>query len=124
MGNSDKLENQDSTLSPPSMVLVAFVSLFLSLWCAYVAFDIASIPFSNISLLKIIQLSFSLVGILIFLKVASVCFGIAYDAMLAIKSQYPKKTYFIALFLTFVLTPSSVVFIFGVLGWVGSSLLY
>jgi len=114
MSNLENNEIQEELSNPPLSLLGVLACLGLVFWLAGVASDIASVPLGSLTLFKIAKLLMSVVGILICLRMAWVCYGLLNETLAGIKRQNPQHIYITALFVTFVLTPLALVLIYSV----------
>ena len=114
MSNLENNEIQEELSNPPLSLLGVLACLGLVFWLAGVASDIASVPLGSLTLFKIAKLLMSVVGILICLRLAWVCYGLLNETLAGIKRQNPQHIYITALFVTFVLTPLALVLIYSV----------
>jgi len=114
MSNLENNEIQEELSNPPLSLLGVLACLGLVFWLAGVASDIASVPLGSLTLFKIAKLLMSVVGILICLRFAWVCYGLLNETLAGIKRQNPQHIYITALFVTFVLTPLALVLIYSV----------
>jgi hypothetical protein len=118
MSNLENNEIQEELSNPPLSLLGVLACLGLVFWLAGVASDIASVPLGSLTLFKIAKLLMSVVGILICLRMAWVCYGLMNETLAGIKRQNPQHIYITALFVTFVLTPLVIVLIYSAVFWV------
>jgi hypothetical protein len=118
MSNLENNEIQEELSNPPLSLLGVLACLGLVFWLAGIISDIASLPLGSLTLFKLAQLLLSVVGILICLRFAWVCYGLLSETLSGIKRQQPKHIYITALFLTFVPTPLVIVSIYIAVFWV------
>ena len=118
MSNLENNEIQESLGDPPLWLLGVLACLGLVFWLTGIVLDIASVPLGSLTLFKLAQLLLSVVGILICLRIAWVCYGLINETLSGIKRQQPKHIYITALFLTFVPTPVVIVLIYIAVFWV------
>lgn len=114
MSNLENNEIQEELSNPPLSFLGVLACLGLVFWLAGIVSDIASVPLGSLTLFKIAKLLISVVGILICLRLAWVCYGLLNETLAGIKRQNPQHIYITALFVTFVLTPLALVLIYSV----------
>jgi hypothetical protein len=112
MSNLENNEIQEELGDPPLWLLGVLACLGLVFWLTGIVLDIASVPLGSLTLLKIAKLFLSVVGILICLRIAWVCYGLINETLSGIKRQQPKHIYITALFLTFLLTPLGIFLIY------------
>jgi hypothetical protein len=112
MSNLENNETQEELGDPPLWLLGVLACLGLVFWLTGIVLDIASVPLGSLTLLKIAKLFLSVVGILICMRIAWVCYGLINETLSGIKRQQPKHIYITALFLTFVLTPLGIFLIY------------
>jgi hypothetical protein len=118
MSNLENNEIQEELGDPPLWLLGVLACLGLVFWLTGIVLDIASVPLGSLTLFKLAQLLLSVVGILICLRIAWVCYGLINETLSGIKRQQPKHIYITALFLTFVPTPVVIVLIYIAVFWV------
>jgi hypothetical protein len=118
MSNLENNEIQEKLGDPPLWLLGVLACLGLVFWLTGIVLDIASVPLGSLTLFKLAQLLLSVVGILICLRIAWVCYGLINETLSGIKRQQPKHIYITALFLTFVPTPVVIVLIYIAVFWV------
>ena len=118
MSNLENNEIQESLGDPPLWLLGVLACLGLVFWLTGIVLDIASVPLGSLTLLKIAKLLVSVVGILICLRIAWVCYDLINETLSGIKRQQPKHIYITALFLTFVPTPVVIVLIYIAVFWI------
>ena len=118
MNNLENNEIQEELSNPPLSLLGVLAGLGLVFWLTGIVLDIASVPLGSLTLLKVAKLLVSVLGILICLRIAWVCYGLLIENLSGIKRQQPKHIYITALFLTFVPTPVVIVLIYIAVFWV------
>jgi hypothetical protein len=118
MSNLENNEIQEELSNPPLSLLGFLACLGLVFWLSGIVWDIASVPLGSLTLLKIAKLLVSVVGILICLRIAWVCYGLVNETLSGIKRQNPRHIYITALFVTFVITPLVIVLIYSAVFWV------
>ena len=117
MNNLENNEIQEELSNPPLSLLGFLACLGLVFWLTGIVSDIASVPLGSLTLLKIAKLLVSVVGIVICLRIAWVCYGLLSETLSGIKRQQPRHIYITALFVTFVITPLIIVLIYSAV-WV------
>jgi hypothetical protein len=121
MSNLENNKIQEEPSNPPLLLLGVLACLGLVFWLSVVVSNIASVPLGSLTLFKLAKLLLSVVGILICLRFAWVCYGLLNKHLSGIKRQHPKHTYITALFLTFVPMPLVMVLIYIAVFWVNWS---
>ena len=93
MNNLENNEIQEELSNPPLSLLGVLAGLGLVFWLTGIVLDIASVPLGSLTLLKVAKLLVSVLGILICLRIAWVCYGLLIENLSGIKRQQPKHIY-------------------------------
>ena len=93
MSKLDFSEPKETLDNPPLSLLGVLFSIWMAFWLTGIVSDIASVPLGSLTLLKITKLLVSVVGIVICLRIAWVCYGLLNETLSGIKRQQSKHIY-------------------------------